>query len=240
MNHQKDLARLGGCIKNFDEDGALKAVDDLLARGADPRAVMNCLSDGLVEVGRMYQAGKCFMAGLMLVGEIMRQALQVLMPFLTRENKTGESGLIVVGTIEGDIHDLGKNLAAYFLEAHGFEVIDLGVDVSPRAFLTEILNSQPDAVGVSLLLVSCITPLNHLSFLIKETFKDRPASAPALFAGCGFLSGNIDDNALLANQDQQKEWMGVDHVVADVYETVKLCQSIVGAKNNNSAVFRGW
>ena len=215
-------------IINLQESEALSSVEELLAAGTDPRSIMNCLSQSLIEIGRLYQSGRYYMTGLVLAGEIMRLALELLTPHLAQEKKKGNCGLIIIGTIEGDIHDLGKNLAGYFLEAEGFEVVDLGVDVSPRVFLREILQREPDAVGVSLLLTSCIEPLKRLMHLLKETYHERPA--PPLFVGCGFMSRDFEENGFLKVQDKERQLLGVEYVVADAYDTLRLCKKLMAAK----------
>jgi len=221
---KKDLDLLRERIIGLKEVAALQSVDELLKAGTDPREIMDCFSESLIEIGRLYQAGRYYMTGLVLAGEIMRQALTLLMPHLTREKKKKRDGLIIIGTIEGDIHDLGKNLAGYFLEAGGFEVVDLGVDVSPRVFLKEILQREPDAVGVSLLLTACIEPLKRLVHLLRETYHERPA--PPLFVGCGFLGRDFNGAGFFKVQDNERELLGVEHIVTDAYDTLRLCREL--------------
>ncbi len=214
---QERLARLQKLIVGLNEVAVLQAVADLLHDGVGPHDILLCFQIALGEIGEMYQRGEYYVAGLILSGEIMRQSMRLLMPRLVKEGgAVGRSGLVVIGTIEGDIHDLGKNMASYFLEAHGFEVIDLGVDVPPRVFLKEILQREPDAVGVSLLLTSCLEPLGRLVRLVRETYHGR--EAPPIFAGGGFLTVSTDP-ALLG----EVERLGVDYVVRDAYDTLNLC-----------------
>ena len=229
---QAQMDQLCERIISLKEVPALQSVADLLKDGADPREIMNCFSRSLMEIGRMYQSGRYYMTGLVLAGEIMRQALVVLMPHLARAQESKKNGLIIIGTIEGDIHDLGKNLAGYFLEAGGFEVVDLGVDVSPRIFLREILQREPDAVGVSLLLTTCIEPLQRLVNLLKDAYHERPA--PPLFVGCGFLSRSLDEDGFVKIDEKERQRLGVDYVVADAYDTLKLCQQLTAPKNQPS------
>ncbi|MDR1044763.1 MAG: cobalamin-dependent protein [Candidatus Adiutrix sp.] len=227
-NLTADLEILREHIIDLQENKALRSVDELLKAGTDPRGIMNCLSQSLIEIGRLYQSGRYYMTGLVLAGEIMRLSLELLTPHLAQEKKKGHSGLIIVGTIEGDIHDLGKNLAGYFLEAEGFEVMDLGVDVSPRVFLREILQREPDAVGVSILLTSCLEPLKRLTRLLKETYHEGPA--PPLFVGCGFMSRNLEESGFLKVQDRERQLLGVEYVVTDAYDTLRLCKKLTSAK----------
>lgn len=215
-----ELDKLRLLIVSLNEVAVLQAVANLLHDGVSPHAVMQCFQQALVEIGEMYQRGEYYVAGLILSGEIMRQSMRLLMPRLVKEaGVEGRTGLVIIGTIEGDIHDLGKNMASYFLEAYGFEVIDLGVDVSPRVFLKEILQREPDAVGVSLLLTSCLEPLARLIHLVRETYHGR--QAPPIFAGGGFLAGNTD-----ASLTAEVGRLGVDYIVRDAYDTLNLCLSL--------------
>ncbi|MDR2443809.1 MAG: cobalamin-dependent protein [Deltaproteobacteria bacterium] len=225
---QIKLAEMRENIVNLREQKVLNDLNSMLQDGVPPWELMNCFNDSLGQVGQMFQQGTYFMTGLILAGEIMRQAMEVLMPHLTENNHTRKSGLVIIGTIEGDIHELGKNMAAWFLEADGFEVIDLGVDVPPRVFLKEILQREPDAVGVSLLLTSCVEPVKRLARLLKDTYNDRPA--PPLFVGCGFLSSNTASEGLTSQHLLERQWLEVDHVVKDAYDTLRLCRELVGRK----------
>jgi methanogenic corrinoid protein MtbC1 len=215
-------------IVSLRETQVLSDLHECLADGVPPWELLNCFNESLGQVGQMFQQGTYFMTGLVLAGEIMREAMTVLMPHLANNTPSRRSGLVIIGTIEGDIHELGKNMAAWFLEADGFEVVDLGVDVSPRSFLKEILQRDPDAVGVSLLLTSCVEPVKRLVRLLKETYSDRPA--PPLFVGCGFLSSNRDSGRLMGQHLLERQWLEVDHVVSDAYDTLKLCRELVSRK----------
>lgn len=213
----EELDKLRLLIVSLNEVAVLQAVANLLHDGVSPQDILLCFQQGLVEIGEMYQRGEYYVAGLILSGEIMRQSMKLLMPRLIKEAGTaGRSGLVVIGTIEGDIHDLGKNMASYFLEAYGFKVVDLGVDVPPRVFLKEILQLEPDAVGVSLLLTSCLEPLARLIHLVRETYHGR--QAPPIFVGGGFLSGTTDP--ALTNEVAK---LGADYIVRDAYDTLSLC-----------------
>lgn len=227
-NIAEQMELLKNQVINLQEVPALQTVADLLKTGVAPREIMNCFSRSLLEIGRLYQSGSYYMTGLVLAGEIMRQALVVLMPQLAKAQTAPKNGLVVIGTIEGDIHDLGKNMAAYFLEAGGFEVVDLGVDVPPRIFLREILRLEPDAVGVSLLLTTCLEPLLRLVKLLKETYHERPA--PPLFVGCGFLIRSVGSDGTVQIDEKERQMLGVDHVVTDAYDTLQLCRQLTAHK----------
>ena len=226
---EMELKHFRAQVVALEEQRAMETLNRLLADEVEPWAIMNCLNESLIEVGRLYQAGEYYMTGLVLAGEIMRQGLEALLPRLTSKEPRKSRGLVIIGTIEGDIHDLGKNMARGFLEADGFEVVDLGVDVPPRVFLKEILQREPDAVGVSLLMTTALVPLKRLARLVKDAFEDRPA--PPIFVGCGLL-GQADDLSTELNWDRQL--LGVDHVVHSAYDTLKLCREVVRGRNGLS------
>jgi len=216
--HKAELDKLEKLIIGLNEVAVLQATANLLSDGVKPHDILLSFQGALTEIGRMYQRGEYYVAGLILSGEIMRQSMKLLMPRLVKEEgPVGHAGVVIIGTIEGDIHDLGKNMASYFLEAHGFEVVDLGVDVPPRVFLKEILQREPDAVGVSLLLTSCLEPLKRLVHLVHETYHGR--QAPPIFVGGGFMSAAMGDRALSDGVAS----LGVDYIVRDAYDTLNLC-----------------
>jgi methanogenic corrinoid protein MtbC1 len=199
---------------------------------------MFCFNRAMTEIGRLFQVKEYYMVALVLAGELMREAMSILMPRLSAgDHVERREGLVITATIEGDIHDLGKSLAGFLLMASGFEVVDLGVDVPPRIILAETLKLNPDAVGVSLLLTTCVPAVQRLSALFRETWRGEP-NRPLLFAGCGFSLPPESD------LDPPK-WLGVDHVAKDAYETVQICLGRVagqppeglgpdgGAKNND-------
>ena len=95
-------------------------------------------------------------------------------------------------------------------------------------FLREILQREPDAVGVSLLLTSCVEPVKRLARLLKDAYEDRPA--PPLFVGCGFLDTSEPGPLLTRRQLIERQWLGADYLVADAYDTLKLCRELVGRK----------
>ncbi|MDR1920377.1 MAG: cobalamin-dependent protein [Candidatus Adiutrix sp.] len=217
------MKRLHDLVVAVKEAPTLTLVADLLHQGVDPKIILDSLSEGLTEIGRRYEAQEYYMASLLLGGDLLRQALQILLPHLLRNPQTTErKGLVLIGAIEGDIHDLGKNTAGHFLKANGFEVIDLGADVAPKTFLQETLKRNPDFIGVSLLLTTCVPALKRLANILEETYQGQ-LNAPILFAACGFLKHQQD--ALAENRKKSKDRFGVENIVIDIKETVQFCQN---------------
>jgi len=179
-------SRLGGeklrrlliaSIAELDEDQALDIAGKLVAESSE-REILNLALEGLKIVGKRYEEGEYYVAGLVMAGEIMRQILQMVSERHPSQGSAIEqAGVIVLGTIEGDIHDLGKDLVKEVLSANGFQVHDLGVDVPPEIFLAETIRHQPDLVGISILISTSYPALTkaitQLRTLIPASYK-RP------------------------------------------------------------------
>ena len=134
----------------YDEVGVL--VGDALRAGLKPLEILDALRDGLNTVGDRYQAGEYFLSQLFLAAETMKRALEVLGPLLVGEEGGEPRGTIVIGSIEGDIHDFGKTIVSSLLMAAGFEVVDIGVDVPAARFVDEAERAGADVIGISALL----------------------------------------------------------------------------------------
>ena len=126
-----DPASLAGRIAALDEQGALDAVHARIKAGDDPLAIIEECQLGMRWVGEHYQSGKYFISGLIMAGEIFREAMVALGPLLPPETEDAAQGSVLIATVRGDIHDLGKNIVIMMLRSYGIVVHDLGVDVSP-------------------------------------------------------------------------------------------------------------
>ncbi len=125
--------------------------------GMDPLVVLfDALIPALEEVGRLFEEGSYFVPEMLVAARAMAGAMDILRPLLA-ETGTKPVGKFVMGTVKGDIHDVGKNLCNIMLEGAGFEVIDLGVNVNEAAFVTAIKKHEPDAVGLSAFLTTTMT-----------------------------------------------------------------------------------
>ncbi len=139
-----------------DTDSAEELAKKVLEAGIDPlEAVEKALLAGVLEVGDIWINGELFIIDLVMAADAMKAALSVLKPeIVKRGGKIKTKGRVVIGTVEGDIHDVGKTLVTTMLEASGFEVIDLGVDVPVEKFIEAIKEYKPDIVGMSALLTT--------------------------------------------------------------------------------------
>lgn len=135
-------------------------------------AVMKGMGEGMKLVGVRYQQGEFFLADLLLAADTFREGMNVLGQYLKSSEKSPR-GRVVIGTVEGDLHDIGKNLVKYMLEAAGFGVDDLGVDVSPERFVRKVQDTSAGIVAMSALLS---TTLPHMTEVVDAIRKSGPAA----------------------------------------------------------------
>lgn len=154
MEREEILRRLQASIVNFDADAVKAAVQDALtARIPAYETVTEGLMKGMDIVGRKYEEREYFLTELILAGEAMQGGLEILRPHLKAE-KVRATGKVVIGTVKGDMHNLGKNMVIAFLASAGFDIYDLGVDVSAERFVEKTLEVNADIVGMSALISS--------------------------------------------------------------------------------------
>jgi dimethylamine corrinoid protein len=145
------LNEIGSAFLSLDYSLVKDLVKKALESRVPPEDILNAMQDGIAEVGRKYESGEYFLSELMAAGEIMEVGLAELRPHL-KTGGLGKAGVVVIGTVKGDLHDLGKNLVKGLLQSSGFTVHDLGTDVSKEAFIEKVREVNPDILGISGLL----------------------------------------------------------------------------------------
>jgi corrinoid protein of di/trimethylamine methyltransferase len=147
-----DLQKLYDAILDGDAKTSAAVTHEALAEGADPvKLISGYMVPAMDEVGRRYEAEEYFVPELLLAARAMKAALELLRPLLAASGAQ-PAGRVVIGTVKGDLHDIGKNLVASMLEGGGFEVMDLGADVSPEKFIEAVRASGANIVCLSALL----------------------------------------------------------------------------------------
>jgi 5-methyltetrahydrofolate--homocysteine methyltransferase len=174
MNERDAIKGVLESVVNLDIDAVAGQVSAALKAGADPRVVLNSgLSAGMRIVGERFQSGEYFLTELLLAGEVMKAGLAPLEPLLTSTDIRGK-GTVVLATVKGDIHDLGKNLVGMMLRASGFEVIDLGSDVAPQRIVDAVRANSAKIVGLSMLLTPMIVCLRStVEAITKAGLRDQ-------------------------------------------------------------------
>jgi len=168
------LNELKNCIVNFEIDRIREVAIMAIRVGIDPyTAIMEGLSKGMEVVGQLYETGQYFLSDLVMAGETMKAAMEVLEPYLKTSTKDRSIGVVVIGTVEGDLHDIGKNIVATLLKSAGFTVIDLGVDVPAETFVTAVREKKPDILAMSSLVTTTMPSMKKtIRLLEKEGLRD--------------------------------------------------------------------
>ncbi len=151
-----DMTSLRQAILIGDAEAAVSAARKALDEGLQPVAlVSDAISPAMGEVGKLFEEGEYFVPELLISARATKEIFQILRPLLA-ETGTKPTGHVVLGTVQGDLHDIGKNLVAAMLEGGGFEVTDLGVDVPPQKFVAAVQQHKPQIVGLSALLTTTL------------------------------------------------------------------------------------
>jgi methanogenic corrinoid protein MtbC1 len=171
-----DTAKLKQTVGELDEDSVNKTLTQFLASnpsGEDARKVVEACQQGMEIVGSKFESGEYFVGDLIFAGELLTACIEKLKPLLGSEG-AGDKGTMVLGTVEGDIHDIGKNIFKGMSEAAGFKVVDIGIDQSPNAFVNAVKENNPKVVGFSGVLTLSIDSMKRTVEAIKGAgLRDR-------------------------------------------------------------------
>lgn len=154
-------------LKDLNEQEVLKMVEKRLNNDENPLTILNDARKGMEMVGDKFESGEYYLGELVYSGEILKQVSKVIKPRLQQETGGKNIGTVVIGSVAGDLHDIGKNIVTFLLEANGFEVHDLGVDVSPQKFVEKIRETNAKIVGLSGLLTATIDSMKSTVEVIK-------------------------------------------------------------------------
>lgn len=208
---------LAASVADLREEQVLALVRQRIDGGEDPLAIVEDCQEGLRQVGERYERQEYYLSGLIMAGEIFRQVMELLEPLIKTRFSGSESGTILLGTVEGDIHDIGKNNLGMLLTSYGFTLYDLGVDVSPEEFLREAAVQRPDIIGLSGLITSSFDSMRRTVEVFRAAPEDGLASIPIIIGGTQL------------NQ-QVCDYVGADYWVNDAMSGVRLCQRLLTEK----------
>lgn len=201
------LEFLANAISELDEPLALELVKKSLNLGISPLDIVDKCRAGLVAVGNRYSRGEYFLGDLILSSEIFSEIMDILGPVVETTEKRPIVGKIVFGTIEGDIHDIGKNLVGSLLRCHGFEVYDLGVDVPPDKFILALTETGSRVLCLCSLLTPGIEPMKRTIQLVRLIERDKKIK---------ILIGGIVN-------EKVREYTDADAWVDDARRGVEIC-----------------
>jgi 5-methyltetrahydrofolate--homocysteine methyltransferase len=167
-DNQAILDKLSEAIVELDIDSIVELCKSAIEDGIQPYdIVINGMAKGMEIVGQKYEAGEYYLAELIMAGETMKEGMTFLEPHLA-ESDMKKAGTIIVGTVKGDLHDIGKNVFVSLLKAQNYEVIDLGVDISPEQFIEAVKEHKPNLLAMSALLTTTMVEMENVVKQLKE------------------------------------------------------------------------
>ena len=195
------------------ENEVLRIVQERLDANEDTFAIMSDARSALAIIGNRFHEGEYFISELIYSGVIMTRISELIKPTLSRAPDVKRQGKVVIGTVAGDIHDIGKNIVVFMLDSHGFEVHDLGVDVAVERFVEAIREVKPEVVGLSGFLTFTYDVMKETIGAIKEAgLRDQ---VKIMIGG-----GQMDDRV--------KDYAGADAYGLDAMAAVSLAKKWVG------------
>ena len=207
--------KLVNAIADMKEEEALRLVREMVEGGSEPMAILDAARKAMDLVGQRYEEGTYFLPELMLAGEMMNQITDLIKPEMAKLPEVERCGKVLIGTVAGDIHDIGKNVVSFMLDVNGFDVLDLGVDVSPQKFVEAIQGFEPQVVGLSGFLALAFDAMKETVEAIKAAgLRDKVK----IMIGGGQINEDI------------REFTGADAYGKDAMAGVSLAKEWVGAK----------
>ena len=195
---------------DLQEDKVLNIVKEKIESGEDAFSIAETCKKALIKIGDLFSRKEYFLSELVMSGEIFREVMEMLEPKLVGDENEGKKiGKIVIGTVKGDIHDLGKNVMIGTLKGNGFEVYDLGVDVPPKKFVENVREIEPDILGMS-----CIISVGWDS--LKETVDALKRAGLRDKVKIILGGGGVDEEVA--------KFAGANAVVKDAIEGVEQCK----------------
>ncbi|NHV06650.1 MAG: cobalamin-binding protein [Thaumarchaeota archaeon] len=216
MSKENLLDAIRDSIVNLDFDKSREYTLKALESGVKPQEIISkSIAEGMDIVGKKFEASEYFLSELIVAGEIGKEITKILEPHL-KGTEVKKLGKVVIGTVRGDLHDIGKNIVAIMLEAAGFEVVDLGADVPPEKFVEAVKKENPDIVAMSALLTVTMVEMKNVIEALKE-------------AGLRSKVKVIVGGAPVTEEFAKS--IGADGYGADAVQGVRICKAWMEEKN---------
>jgi methanogenic corrinoid protein MtbC1 len=200
--------KLIDAITEMREEDAVNITNELLDGGTSPVDILDACKDAMDVIGKRFESGDAFLPELMLAGEMMTVISGIIKPRMAEDAVTEKLGKIVIGTVEGDIHDIAKDIVVFMLDLNGFEVTDLGVDVPPAKFVEAVKETGATIVGLSGFLTLAYDPMKDTVAALKAAGLDN---VKVMIGG-----GQVDD--------QIRQYTGADAYGRDAMAAVALAK----------------
>ena len=208
MAKEKYLVSLKESIVNLDFNAVIEVAKKAMDAGVDPHlAITDGMIPGMTIVGDKFESGEYFLSELVVAGEVMKEGLKVINPYI-KGDRAKRLGTVVIATVEGDFHDLGKNIVTTLLGVQGFEVVDLGKDVPTNKIINAVKERKPDILGLSALITVTMPKMGEAIEALKVA--DLREKVKVIVGGSPV-------------SPEFAESIGADHCAVNAVEGIKKC-----------------
>ncbi len=208
MDREKYLVSLKESIVNLDFNTVVEVAKEAMDAGVDPHiAIADGMVPGMTIVGEKFESGEYFLSELVVAGEVMKEGLKVINPYI-KGDSAQRLAKVVIATVEGDNHDLGKNIVTTLLGVHGFEVVDLGKNVPTDKIINAVKERKPDILGLSALLTVTMLKMGEVIEALKVA--DLKEKVKVIVGGSPVTP-------------EFAESIGADHCAVNALEGIKKC-----------------
>ncbi|MDX1412587.1 MAG: cobalamin-dependent protein [Candidatus Promineifilaceae bacterium] len=207
----EELQQLINAITDMREEESVHITHQLLETGASPFEVLDACREAMDIIGHRFEVGDCFIPELIVAGEIMSQIAAVVKPRIQQEGEREKLGKIVFGTVQGDIHDIGKDIVVFMLDINGFEVIDLGVDVPAARFVEAVQETGAPIAGLSGFLTVAYDPMKDTIYSLRQAAPDvriMVGGGPVDAHVCDYTGADAYGRDAMAAVQLAKKWVG--------------------------------
>lgn len=212
---QEILAKLKESVVEFDEDAVVEAAKEALEAGMDAeKAVFDGLVEGMVEVGRLYEEQEYFVPEMLMCADALYAGLDILKPHMGKDGQA-KKGAVVMGVVQGDVHDIGKNIVKMMFDSAGFDVYDLGRDVPLDQFVEEQLKTESELVCLSAMMTTTMVGMQE----VIEKIKAKNPNAKIMIGGAP------------VNEDIASRW-GADGYAKDANNALKDAINMISSLRN--------
>jgi methylmalonyl-CoA mutase cobalamin-binding domain/chain len=205
------MNELADALRDLDEKKVYALVDEKINQGVSALDIIDECNEGMVAVGELFSEKRYFLSELLFSTEILKTVVNRLAPLLEGTQNKDSIGNVVIGTVKGDIHDIGKNIVSTLLRSAGFEVVDLGVDVSAEKFIEAIKTTGAKVLGMSALLSTTYPEMKNVVNTINEA---------GLRGHVKIIIGGAPVN------EQVRQFTGADYYAEDAVTGINLCKGI--------------
>lgn len=208
-----ELIELTEALVDLKKEDIIAMIEDHLQKNTPPLEIVRALNDGMIKVGERFAAGEYFISELIYSGHIMKDAMTRLDPLFQHSDVETSGEKVVIGTVKGDIHDIGKNIVVMLIRNAGFNVIDLGVDVPADRFVETLKETKAKALALSCLLNLAFTEMKNVV---------EALDAAGIRSNVKVIIGGqpIDEKV--------REYVGADYYGSDAPAGVRICREIYG------------